>query len=142
MARLDAWLRSVLWEGTLPGSSPSAEHSPDPVLTIGDFDIHRLKALVPVIDEERSRENDHVDSHNGVPQTSRTEKEKSVRMKMIQGVRDIFEITSLPDPSSSERSGGDGGSAGAITREGKLVLIGRGLGEASVWQRSLDGSIQ
>ncbi len=130
LEKLDAWLRSVLWESTLPKLTPSAERSSDTDLTTGNFEIHRLKALVPVIDDESS-------SQNGVEQAPGKAKETSVKMKMVQGVRDVFEITTLPDAPDE----GEGDGEGAPVKEGKMVLIGRDLGDATVWQKSLDESI-
>ncbi|KAK3390909.1 CobW/HypB/UreG, nucleotide-binding domain-containing protein [Podospora didyma] len=77
----DAWLRSVLWENTIPGSSNGSGPA---------FEIHRLKGRLLLKDGGE---------------------------KMVQGVREVFEIFDNPIPSSRE----DG------QREGKLVLIGRYL---------------
>lgn len=78
MSRVDAWLRSVLWEGVLPNDSD--EHKQP-------FEIHRLKGRLAVRDD---------------------------RTKIIQGVRELFEIFDAP--------------AGGVEVErvsGKVVLIGR-----------------
>ncbi|OJJ42721.1 hypothetical protein ASPZODRAFT_2119534 [Penicilliopsis zonata CBS 506.65] len=89
---VDAWLRSVLWECTLPNSPQDKPPR---------FDIHRLKGLLVVPDGPD---------------------------KIIQAVREIFEIREAQASSES--------------RECKIVLIGRGLGEAEVWQRSFDECLQ
>jgi G3E family GTPase len=67
---------------------PSVEAS-----TLGDdskYEIHRLKARLPLSNGE---------------------------VKIVQGVRDIFEILDSPNSSSGKES------------EGKIVLIGKGLTE-------------
>lgn len=76
LERLDGWLRSVLWESTLPNqaSKPS-------------FEVHRTKGRIAL--------------SNG-------------SVKMLQGVREIFEII-------------DAEVEPQIQHDGKLVFIGRGL---------------
>lgn len=56
MTDLDAWLRSVLWDQTLPSI---------PAKTTTQFEIHRLKAKLPLANGE---------------------------VKIVQGVREIFDI--------------------------------------------------
>lgn len=51
---------------------------------------------------------------------------------MVQGVREVFELT---DDSNNTSSGGEKRDPGA--NKGKIVIIGRGLDE-QLWQRSLD----
>ena len=86
LPNLDAWLRSILWDTKLPGSG-SDLGSKD---TENDnLEIHRLKAKLPLSTGD---------------------------IKIVQGVRDVFEILDAPqDPSA------------AMTLEGKIVLIGRYL---------------
>lgn len=98
LPRLESWLRALLWESTLPPSS-STHPQPHPQAlasspTPPNFSIHRLKGRVLTI---------------------------SGGTKMIQGVRDVFEVVDVEDSvgSRQERIGQEGG--------GKLVLIGRGL---------------
>ena len=55
---------------------------------------------------------------------------------MVQGVRDVFEIVDLEGGS---RDGGAG--VGSRGREGKLVLIGRGLDEGA-FEGSLRGWLE
>ncbi|KAL3474356.1 CobW/HypB/UreG, nucleotide-binding domain-containing protein [Aspergillus californicus] len=92
---VDAWLRSVLWDSTLPPPSSSSTSSKKT-----SFDIHRLKGILALTDGSS---------------------------RFIQAVRDVFEIR-------------DGDEAGTGEQERKtqckLVLIGRGLGDAAVWQES------
>ncbi|POS87656.1 hypothetical protein EPUL_002419, partial [Erysiphe pulchra] len=88
--KIDEWLRSVLWESSLP--YPTAG-STDTLSLSQSFEIHRLKAKLIL-------------SNNDV--------------KIIQGVRDVFEIIDAPFnpsyvPKESEKN------------KGKIVLIGRGL---------------
>lgn len=77
MARVDKWLRSLLWENELPGDK--AEHNLP-------FEIHRLKGVLAV---------------------------KNDKTKIIQGVRELFEIFDAP------------ASNGQDFEAGKVVLIGR-----------------
>ena len=82
LSNLDAWLRSILWDATLPGLGSNATNS-------NSFEIHRLKAKLSVSNGE---------------------------IKIIQGVREIFEI--LDAPKASQHGSHSGG---------KIVLIGREL---------------
>ncbi|EGO59075.1 hypothetical protein NEUTE1DRAFT_60112 [Neurospora tetrasperma FGSC 2508] len=77
--KLDAWLRSVLWENILPGHENAADRPA--------FEIHRLKGRLVLEDGSE---------------------------KIVQGVREIFEIFEGPDKSQGQAAG-------------KLVLIGRHL---------------
>ena len=99
--RVDAWLRSVLWEHQLPSSSSSSSSSsfPNPAF---NFEIHRVKGIL------------------------RTTNSKT---RIIQGVREMFEIT---DPES--RAFSDEGDVPGS----KIVLIGKGLGrDGALWRESL-----
>ncbi|KAI9732639.1 MAG: hypothetical protein M1834_003975 [Cirrosporium novae-zelandiae] len=97
LEKLDAWLRSILWESKLHDSG-----DPYP-----PFEIHRLKGLIPM---------------------------KDGLIKIIQGVRDIFEILDAP-----AQDGGDHtthGSTPTHKPDGKIVLIGRGIQEVP-WEKDL-----
>lgn len=90
VSKLDEWLRSVLWESSLPGL---IKNFTDNISLSQTFEVHRLKAKLIL-------------SNNNV--------------KIIQGVRDIFEIT---DASLN---------ANCVYKEsenktGKVVFIGRGI---------------
>lgn len=86
LSNLDAWLRSILWNSTLPGlGSDSADHN--------KLEIHRLKARLPFSNGE---------------------------VKIVQGVREVFEILDAPTIDSSI-------SGVAVPSTGKIVLIGREL---------------
>ncbi|CAF9938564.1 hypothetical protein IMSHALPRED_000848 [Imshaugia aleurites] len=96
LSSLELWLRSVLWDSTLPAPQASRSES--------SFAIHRLKGRIFTTDGA---------------------------VKMVQGVREVFEIVDL------DRGGSEGGV------EGKLVLIGRGLDEGAFGgslRACLDGS--
>lgn len=95
MDKVDAWLRSVLWENVLPDDS--SEHK-DP------FEIHRLKGRLVV--------------RNG-------------GTKIIQGVRELFEI--FDAPLSVDHGG--------AIETGKVVLIGRHVTDFD-FQKSLLAAIQ
>ncbi|KAK8243341.1 COBW domain-containing protein [Phyllosticta capitalensis] len=97
---LDAWLRAVLWDETLPAPSPndSSYHSPK-------FEIHRTKGRVPMADGSA--------------------------LKLIQGVREVFEILDAKDSPGAADGGGQKTTGG-----GKIVLIGRGV-DADVFGASL-----
>ena len=87
MSNLDAWLRSILWDSKLPTLGPGK-----PIHGAEDrkLEIHRLKARFPL--------------SNG-------------NTKIVQGVREVFEI--LDCPKSDESAPG--------ASKGKVVLIGRNL---------------
>ncbi|KFZ22872.1 hypothetical protein V502_02665 [Pseudogymnoascus sp. VKM F-4520 (FW-2644)] len=63
LPKLDAWLRSILWDSKLPDSS--TEPAPAPSEQSPTFEIYRLKARLPMSDGS---------------------------VKIVQGVRDVFEI--------------------------------------------------
>ena len=103
MTRLESWLRSVLWESTLPIVT-------DKKTTLGpDFSVHRTKGRIIT---------------------------KEFATKMIQGVREVFEIVDLETPKPSFSHQSDPTSM----QSGKLVLIGRGI-HYELFQRSLDDSL-
>lgn len=168
--KLDSWLRSVLWTSTLPlPSSPSSfstsNDKNDDDKGKGGFEIHRLKGLIyHLIFEDENEINVDIDN------ASRQRPSKRLAKKFIQGVRDVFEIFDDPNPNADSDSGskflsssssfskrkehdrGDGGNGGHEQKEGKIVLIGRGLdlgvereGERKrgrdLWQRSLDWTV-
>lgn len=92
--RLDTWLRSVLWDSTLPGIANEQ---------LPAWEIHRVKGRIPKADG---------------------------KLKMLQGVREIFELTDGPAARVS-----------SISESGKIVLIGRnisGLETVAAFQQSLE----
>ncbi|KAL3428400.1 CobW/HypB/UreG [Phlyctema vagabunda] len=114
LPKLDAWLRSILWESTLMGlDEVKAQRNPKKRMweepneaTLGGqstlganepgstLEIHRLKARLPLINGD---------------------------VKVVQGVREIFEILDAPPQP-------DGASPEvASLAGGKIVLIGRNL---------------
>ncbi|EFW98480.1 vitamin b12 biosynthesis, cobw-like protein [Grosmannia clavigera kw1407] len=82
--KLDAWLRSLLWEGQLP--FPNGPQT--------GFEIHRLKGRLVLQDGTD---------------------------KVVQGVRELFEIFDSPSPSATQTTD--------APQQSKLVLIGRRLGQ-------------
>ncbi|KAI9776905.1 MAG: hypothetical protein M1835_005381 [Candelina submexicana] len=100
---LDAWLRSLLWESTLP---PAVVQSEQLEVRHLDFDIHRLKGRIHL--------------SNG-------------SCKMIQGVREVFEIIDTDGNHAASMK------AGSVAH-GKIVLIGRGL-NGLPWEASLKRSL-
>lgn len=96
LSDVDAWLRSILWESRLP--SPKSDTNFD-VARTNSFEIHRLKARLPFSNGD---------------------------VKIVQGVREVFEILDAPKLDDSLR-----GSA-----LGKVVLIGRNL-ESVPFEESL-----
>lgn len=93
VGRVDAWLRSVLWENVLPNDGD--EHK-EP------FEVHRLKGRLAVQDG---------------------------RTKIIQGVRELFEIFDAPSGGLEDES-----------ESGKVVLIGRHVPDFN-FQKSLLAAI-
>lgn len=120
LPRVDAWLRSVLWECTIPSPSPSPSQSapqsqsqseqthPIPTPKDNDFEIHRLKGILKLEDGS---------------------------IKIIQAVRDIFEIRDVDVDAAA--------AAASDVAECKIALIGRGLGRSWLpWQRSFGGFLE
>jgi hypothetical protein len=101
---LDAWLRSILWNSKLPNLTFELDSS----TTVGTGpEIHRLKARLPLSNGD---------------------------VKIIQGVREVFEISDAP-------KSGDSNSAIPIPSRGKIVLIGRQLGGLE-FEESLKNTIK
>lgn len=93
LEKLDAWLRSVLWESELPLLSSTGV----PTAASHVIEIHRTKGRVILTDGS---------------------------VKILQGVREIFEFIDLVNPRTGENrvETQDG-----KPKNGKLVFIGRGL---------------
>jgi hypothetical protein len=90
LPNLDAWLRSILWDSTLPTLGSGARRNGD---YQGYIEVHRLKGRLPLSNGE---------------------------VKIVQGVREVFEILDSPESSSSNTE-----VLSQLT--GKIVLIGRRL---------------
>ncbi|KAL3486379.1 CobW/HypB/UreG, nucleotide-binding domain-containing protein [Aspergillus germanicus] len=73
--RVDEWLRSVLWDSTLPSPSSQTTNS-EPTSKRPDFEIHRLKGILALSDGSS---------------------------KIIQAVRDVFEIRDEERTPDDER---------------------------------------
>lgn len=86
MGKVDAWLRSTLWENHLP-ETPDAKGTPP-------FEVHRLKGRLVL---------------------------KDGTIRMVQGVREIFEIFDVPSAED----------AGQSAKTGKMVVIGRHIDEVA-----------
>ncbi|TVY29519.1 COBW domain-containing protein [Lachnellula hyalina] len=86
LPHLDVWLRSILWDSKLPAPSNGAE---DEDRDNYSLEIHRVKAKLPLSTGD---------------------------IKIVQGVRDVFEILDAPQITSPEPG-----------LNGKIVLIGRFL---------------
>lgn len=84
--KLDEWIRSVLWEGILPGESNSGGSK--------KLEILRCKGVYCL--------------ENG-------------EVYVLQGVRGMYEITPIQTGAEDNTTG--------VTEVGKLVFIGKGLGE-------------
>ena len=111
-AALESWLRLLLWENALlpplpPLATALQQTTLDETTALAEdevpFSIHRTKGLIRCQDGTT---------------------------KMLQGVREVFEITEL-EADKSSMSAGDGNEDGG-GKEGKIVLIGRGLREKDV----------
>lgn len=89
LSKLDAWLRSILWDSKLPGSS--AEPATASSEQSSTFEIYRLKARLPMSDGS---------------------------VKIVQGVRDVFEIKDALEQTQQTQSD---------LEEGKVVVIGRDM---------------
>ena len=100
------------------------------------FEIHRLKGLVlvDVADDHKEEEPGNSASIGKVNSTTR-------QMKMIQGVREVFEITDLKpkcDVQSDRRKKVVGSVEADDAIQGKVVLIGRYIAGLD-WEGSLVG---
>jgi G3E family GTPase len=73
--RVDEWLRSILWDSTLPSPSSQTTNS-EPTSKRPDFEIHRLKGILALSDGSS---------------------------KIIQAVRDVFEIRDEERSPDDER---------------------------------------
>ncbi|KAK6828017.1 CobW/HypB/UreG- nucleotide-binding domain-containing protein [Apiospora arundinis] len=82
LSKVDSWLRSVLWEGDVPGVDEKQSEG---------LEVHRLKARLVFQDGQ---------------------------VKMVQGVREVFEIFDAPS-QSTPKNGSD------TPLLGKVVVIGR-----------------
>ncbi|KAI6906022.1 cobW-domain-containing protein [Hortaea werneckii] len=99
LGRLDAWLRSVLWESSLPGYEDKK-----------GWEIHRTKGRLVMSDG---------------------------RTKMLQGVREIFELIDGADVQEDAH-------AESEEQGGRIVIIGRNVGGesiASIFQESLSRAL-
>lgn len=97
--RLDAWLRSVLWESSLPGHEGKK-----------GWEIHRTKGRLVMRDG---------------------------RTKMLQGVREIFELIDGADVQEDAH-------AESEEQGGRIVIIGRNVGGESIartFQESLNRAL-
>jgi hypothetical protein len=90
LPNLDAWLRSILWDSKLPFSNDGAAVKDQ---NYGSIEVHRLKARLPLSNGE---------------------------VKLVQGVRDVFEILDSPESNTPTAEIG-------TSKLGKIVLIGRRL---------------
>ncbi|KAI9839278.1 MAG: hypothetical protein M1819_003273 [Sarea resinae] len=161
LPRLEAWLRSILWESVLP--LPPTHHTTssssylEPIAAQIDqpFEIHRLKGLVHIVPDDQS---------------DILGEAKGTKIKIIQAVREVFEIFDIderriasadPPAASQSRShahahdhdhdhehenghdhnheysnGATGEPAAAAIRGGKIVIIGRNIAQRP-WKESL-----
>ncbi|TVY48053.1 COBW domain-containing protein [Lachnellula occidentalis] len=87
LPHLDAWLRAILWDSKLPAPNNGSEDEDND--NYSRLEIHRVKAKLPLSTGD---------------------------IKIVQGVRDVFEILDARENPSAEPS---------LT--GKIVLIGRFL---------------
>lgn len=93
---VDSWIRSLLWEGQVPG---------EPTNSSEPIEIHRLKSRLIF---------------------------KDGNVKMVQGVREVFEIFDGEQAPNED---------GVVPQAGKLVLIGRGV-QGINFETSLLNAIQ
>lgn len=98
--KVDEWLRSVLWESQLPNPVAGG-----PKLggrnDPASFEIHRTKGRLVLSDGN---------------------------IKVVQGVRELFEIFAAPASSPAEEAAAETNGQ-AVPESSKLILIGRRLGD-------------
>lgn len=119
-AKVEDFLQVMHWEGRLPGT-PSTSNDETSRAEDDGFTILRSKGLF-IVTATQAKTN--TASHG--------------RVEILQGVRDIFELKSL-DLSSGTASEQD--QLRNLT-QGKLVIIGKGLGDKEQWQKSLDDALE
>ena len=101
LVRLESWLRSVLWDVRLPILSDDFARTHGSTSRDSSFSIHRAKGRIRLTDGT---------------------------VKMIQGVREVFEIVDMDD---------GGAGLGEVTTPSKVVFIGKGL-DQQAFERSLE----
>jgi len=104
LLEFEKWVRSVLWESTLPSVGLSTGTD------LQEFSLHRLKGQLIL---------------------------ESGQVKMIQAVRDLYEITDLAQAKTQTT---ETQPSEASNDKGKLVLIGKGL-NGWPWEESLLSAI-
>ena len=123
--RLESFLQSIHWDSKFPGDPPRA----------------RPNEIVDKADEVESTEGFEILRSKGIFSFAfQSPGEEEVEMHVLQGVRDIFELTRLEAGPPREKDGDavDAGSkSSGRSNGGKLVLIGKRLGERDVWEREL-----
>jgi hypothetical protein len=92
LLKLDAWLRSILWDTKLPGLESASSSKTKKERQ--NFEIYRLKAKIPLDDGT---------------------------VKIVQGVREVFEICDAPGTARAD------GIGSPLDGQGKLVFIGRNI---------------
>lgn len=117
--RLESFLQSIHWESKFPGDPPRARPTEivdkaDEVESTEGFEILRSKGIFSF---EPSTQGEEADVH------------------VLQGVRDIFELTRLKSDGSRRVTAPDEDTGRA--EGGKLVLIGKRLGDRDVWEKEL-----
>ncbi|CAK7212059.1 hypothetical protein SEUCBS140593_001380 [Sporothrix eucalyptigena] len=102
VTKVDEWLRSVLWESQLP--DPAGGPPRGGRNEPNNFEIHRTKGRLVL-------------KHGSV--------------KVLQGVRELFEIFEAPASSPAEEAASGAGDepVAPAPESSKLILIGRRLGE-------------
>lgn len=96
VTKVDEWLRSVLWESQLPDPAGGPKLGGRNDPT--SFEIHRTKGRLVLKDSS---------------------------VKVVQGVRELFEIFEAPASNPAEEAAGN--DAAAAPESSKLILIGRRL---------------
>lgn len=104
LGKLETWLRTLLWEG-LELAHPDALTGSGKDASAARTDIHRIKGRLPLTDG---------------------------KVKLLQGVREIFEFIDSKDV--------DGGSGAGGASNGKIIVIGRNV-RGDALQRSLDQAL-
>lgn len=99
LVKLDSWLRALLWEGLFLIHPEARGGDGRTDGTADRTDIHRIKGRLPLVDG---------------------------KLKLLQGVREVFEFLDAPSVDLAEVS------------QGKIVIIGRNIGGNEGRQRLQD----
>jgi G3E family GTPase len=125
--KLESFLQSIHWDSKFPGDPPRARPTEivdkaDEVESTEGFEILRSKGIFSF---GPASQGDDIGASGTVSE-----------VHVLQGVRDIFELTRLKGDTARTSTRIED-ETDTRPKGGKLVLIGKRLGERDVWERQL-----